>query len=251
MKRLEGYFVELRKVLFSKEFLERYRRDDKSFIRPGSKLGFTKFMLFNIYLISKSLNVALHDFFSTDLDENTPTKQAFSMTRKKLKPEAFKELNDTLVKLHYTNNNSFKLFKNKYLLFSADGSLVQLPNYPSISEYFGEWKNQGNVGMPMGRASVLYDLLNHQVIDAQLAPNTVSEDALYKLHKKRENTLISLCDISRIYLMDRGYISLERIEQFQENNAFFVKRNRLWVVFKFCVNIPQVLVKVCFLGLLV
>jgi len=27
-------------------------------------------------------------------------------------------------------------------------------------------------------------------------------------------------------LMDRGYISLERIEQFQENNEFFVIRVR-------------------------
>ena len=230
MERLEMYFTEIRKVLFSKDFLERHRIGEKSFIRPGSKLGFTKFMLFNIYLISKSLNVALHDFFGKELGANTPTKQAFSLTRKKLRPEAFKELNDTFIQLHYNDNSKLKLFKDKYLLFAVDGSLVQLPKYRAISKHFGEWKNQSDIGMPMGRASVLYDVLNHQVIDAQLAPNEVAEDTLYKLHKKKEEELILSCNNPRIYLMDRKYISLDKLIEFQERSEFYVMRIRKsWV----------------------
>ena len=64
------------------------------------------------------------------------TKTAFSKARKKLKHEAFIELNDNVNQTFY--NEAPYWVWNQMRLLSVDGTRLVLPNHKSVVEEFGE-----------------------------------------------------------------------------------------------------------------
>lgn len=158
--------------------------------------------------LNRSIQRDLDRFFtkigSSEYTIREATKSAFSQARLKLSEWGFIRLNEIAVETFYKESEYYVW--NQHRLLSVDGTRIMLPNHPSIKEEFGECSFGPNADSPRSIAigSMLYDVLNHVTLDAQLAPyknkgnKNGSERALLDKHmpKLKQNDLL---------LLDRGY----------------------------------------------
>ena len=123
-------------LLYSHEFMNRNRADEKDFTRKR-KLPFISLILFMTNIIKQTVQKELTKFIKTFSDRKSNiTKSAFSQSRMKLKPEAFIELNNRLVDEFYTDNIIKKW--NGFRLCAIDGSKLILPTHSKeLMEKFG------------------------------------------------------------------------------------------------------------------
>ena len=95
--RYTGFLGELKTHIFSEGFKERYRQSPKNFLRQRC-LPFTIIVLFLLNMVKRSLQDELDEFFRFMSDNpvaiRVVRKSAWTQARKKLKYEAFIELND-------------------------------------------------------------------------------------------------------------------------------------------------------------
>jgi hypothetical protein len=184
-------------------------------------------------LPKKSIAIELLKF-SSFLLKNV-TKAAITKARAKLSPDAFKEVNYTLVKEFYTDNNVKKFYG--FNLVAIDGSLMELPlNSPSIKEKYGTISNQTDYEKPMARSSSAFDLLNGITLDAILDPYTASEKDLAIRHIQQ---IVEMnLQHSFLFIFDRGYPSLELIIYLIKNGVNFVMRSNT----KFLKEVNEVVV---------
>lgn len=200
MKTGDNTFKRINNKINSIEFMKRNRYTNKNFTRKR-KLPFASLILFMINLVKQTLQKELTNFMSliSSSRENI-TKSAFSQSRKKLKAEAFIELNDTLVESFYENDD-YKKWKG-FRLLAIDGTCLTLPQSDEIIKDFGFAKNNVNPEsiIPMAKISSFYDLLNGIIIDSQIDQYKIDEFmlALGHLDKARKKDLI---------ILDRGYVA--------------------------------------------
>jgi hypothetical protein len=151
-----------------------------------------------------SLQRDLDRFFKeatqSDFNIREATKGAFTQARAKLKPEAFKHLNETAVNDFY-EGAEYYVWHNMRLL-AVDGTRLVLPNHPTVVEEFGVHQFGPKADSPRSLAmgSLLYDPLNLVTIDSQIAPYASSERDLLMEHLDKVNT-------GDMLLLDRGYPS--------------------------------------------
>lgn len=200
MKKGTDTFKKINNEINSIEFMKRNRYANKDFTRKR-KLPFVSLIFFMINLVKQTLQKELTNFISliSSSKENI-TKSAFSQSRRKLKAEAFIELNDTLVESFYKNDD-FKKWKG-FRLLAIDGTCLTLPQSNEIIKDFGFAKNNLDPEsvIPMAKVSSFYDLLNGIIIDSQIDQYKISEFmlALAHLDKVGKRDLI---------IYDRGYAS--------------------------------------------
>lgn len=155
--------------------------------------------------------------FNKDLNLKSFTKSAFVQYRKKIKPELFKHLSDTIVNEFYTDNEEgIKLWRG-FRLLGVDGSRLTLPITTELKKIYGETKNQSDTGVVQSRVSVLYDVINNYVIEGVLSPLKIGEGKLaikHLLHVK-ENDLV---------IYDRGYPSFNLMYEHLKLNSNFLMR---------------------------
>ena len=191
-----------------------------AFSKP-KKLSFLHVILFLLQLPKKSLSVELEDFYDElKSPELICTKSALSQARYKLKEDFFEKWNKELVKSYYTDNDEGVMLWNGFQLHGVDGTTAYLPTNELIKERFGVHTNQHHVGVPMARILGRYDLLNHIVVDAEIAPirqgeNVMAIDQLDQLHDK----------VLSIY--DRNFAAFEVIYEHQKRNLPFLIRSNL------------------------
>lgn len=151
--------------------------------------------------LQRELDSFSKELMGSDFNIRSVTKGALSQARAKLKPEAFKELNQDVVS-HFYDGAPYQVWHGHRLL-AVDGSRLMLPKHESTIKEFGEYSLGPNPNMKscMAMASLLYDPVNLITLDAQLAPYASSErDLLYKhLEYVKEGDLL---------LLDRGYAGL-------------------------------------------
>lgn len=198
IKKGDNVFKRVKNKINSIEFMKRNRNSEKDFTR-NRKLPFVSLIFFMINLIKQTLQKELTNFISLiSSNKESITKSAFSQSRRKLKAEAFIELNNTLVESFYEDGN-YKKWKG-FRLLGIDGTCLALPQSNEIIKDFGFAKNNVNPEsiMPMATISSFYDLLNGIIIDSQIDEYKISEFmlALAHLDKARKNDLI---------IFDRGY----------------------------------------------
>lgn len=206
-------------MIHSEDFKERYRVSEKDFTR-NRVLTFVGLVVSQLNLMSKSLSVEVSRFVERFINLGKDySKQAYSQCRRKLQAEAFIALNRELVGQYY-GDGDYRRWQN-YLLLAIDGSLLQLPESPELTLSFGLAENKGK-SMPMGRSSLLYDVENELVLDAQLKPYTTGEQemALTHLDYLQELSLPARC----LLLFDRGYPSLWLLACLQSRKLGFVMR---------------------------
>ena len=155
--------------------------------------------------IKSSLQRELDSFFktvlSTDYNIRAVTKGALSQSRSKLKPEAFKEINEVACSSFYSGAPYNKWHGHR--LLSVDGSRLHLPNHPSVKEEFGEYLvgRNGSTPVSMALASLLYDPLNLLTLDSQIGPWSESEQSMFLKHMDKLQP-------GDLLLADRGYPSI-------------------------------------------
>ena len=155
--------------------------------------------------VKSSLQRKLDSFFkavlSTDYNIRSVTKGALSQFRSKLKPEAFKEINDVACSSFYSGAPYQK--RHGHRLLSVDGSRLHLPNHPSIKEEFGEHLVGCNATAPVSMAliSMLYDPLNLLTLDSQIGALSQSDCSLWIKHMDKLQG-------GDLLLADRGYPSI-------------------------------------------
>lgn len=189
----------IKNKVFSKEFMLSSRYHKKDFTR-NRKFPFSSLILFMLNLVKDTLQKELTNFMYIISNPSDTikkiSKSAFSQSRSKLRPEAFIELNDTLVHEFYEDDD-FLTWKN-FRLVSMDGSTCQLPHSNELGNYFGYTNNSYGICFPIAKISTLYDLLNGIIIDSQIAPYKTAELDLAIKHsdKLKQNDLL---------ILDRGY----------------------------------------------
>ena len=209
-------------MIATEDFKSEHRLNKQDFTR-NRIIGFYSLVVGQIKGFIKSLSVELNNMLVSFKNEGVYSKQAFSEARQKLRHSAFIALNTNFMQRYYACPNNYKTFRDKYVLLAIDGSLCQLSQSESAIAHFGTSSNQTDKQMAMGKASVMYDVLNHIVVDSQLAHYKQDEHSLYDLHRASEINYFSN-EISKIYLMDRNYPSFKKMLELNQQGDFFVIR---------------------------
>jgi len=171
--------------------------------------------------IKSSLQRELDSFFktvsSTDYNIRAVTEGALSQSRNKLKPEAFKGINDVACSSFYSGA-PYKRWPGHRLL-SVDGSRLHLPNHPGIKEEFGEHLAGCDASAPVSMAliSLLYDPLNLLTLDSQIGAWSESEQSLSLKHTDRLQP-------GDLLLADRVYPSVYLFYLFRSKGVEFCFR---------------------------
>ena len=148
------------------------------------------------------------------------TKSAFSRCRSKLKPEAFIELNQVGLRSFYSNA-PWRSWQGLRLL-AIDGSTAVLPKHQSIIKEFGTTNFGPYADSPrsVARTSVLYDVLNLTVLDAQIDKYDQSERQMARKH-------FDVVEPGKdLLLFDRGYPSLGLMFEMQAKGIDYLIRMR-------------------------
>ncbi len=175
--------------------MEEYRTSEKAFTR-NRKLPFVTLVLVQLNMLKRSLQKELVHFYDLIKSPVHITKSAFSQSRKQLKPEAFLDLNDTLVNGYYDEYEYQTWYGHR--LLAIDGSTLNLPHSGEIVAYFGIQKNQTEIPLAMARISTCYDLLNEIIVEPAIAPYETSEYELAVQHLEKLGK-------GDIVIFDRGY----------------------------------------------
>lgn len=183
----------IKNTINSMGFMRSNRVSKKDFTR-NRKLPFVPLICFMLSSIKHTLQKELTQFINQISKFSNISKSAFCQQRVKLKPKAFLELNDVLVREFYSDNIINKW--NGFRLLAIDGSSLELPSSPETLSEFG-YNNSENM-TSMAKISTFFDLLNNICIEGEIAPNKTDEYsmALKHLEKSSKKDLI---------LFDRGF----------------------------------------------
>lgn len=192
----------MKKKLTSKEFIVRHRVKQTDFTRERN-LPFHKVFFLLINFLTKSLQAELDNFFKVLLNKEIPvnkvTKGAFSLARKKLRHEAFIELDKDQIDYFYQNTD-YKT-SHGFRLLGIDGSTARLPYSTEIVEKYGI-HDVSETGIPIiyARLSQAYDVLNNLTVDARLSTYDDNEHNLSLQHA-------AIFKAGDLVLYDRNYAS--------------------------------------------
>ena len=181
-----------KKNIDSEAFLQQARRSERDFTRERA-LPLQRLVPLLLNFRKGTNRDELEQFFETITDDPTSvtpvSEAAFCRARQKLKPEAL-ALNNVLLDSPISWSHS-----------SVGGgcvcwrSMVRLALILAIEEYFG--KPSGS-GVPLARFSQLFDVLNNQILQADMVPYATGERELaaeYLLYSRPDD----------LFLYDRGY----------------------------------------------
>lgn len=186
------------KLITNDEFIARSRMKKSDFTR-NRKLDFSTVVSLIMSIMTKPIHAELCSSFQR-LKKGVPqpTQQSFSEARQKIHYEAFQEIFQQGVRMGLSVNDG-KTFRG-YRLLAMDGSTIPLKKSDELQEYFAQTTPVANA--VYGRISCVYDVLNHMILYAQLAPFQKGERFLASNSiDKIENNVSG----KFIYLMDRGY----------------------------------------------
>lgn len=136
----------------------------------------------------------------------------------KIKHEGYIELNDRLLEEYYQQEH--KLYKG-YRVLGIDGSKIELPHGSEIQSTFGSINHNERM-INVSWSTVVYDLLNNQVIDSKLNKYGSSEReyAIEQFKNIKQNNK----QRKDIIVADRGFPSLELFVELKRMGYDFVIR---------------------------
>lgn len=208
----EKFIYELTKTIDNEQFVSRSKDGRKGFTR-NRKIHFIHLIVLLTQGLVRSLQRELNSFYQqiqgSEFSIQHVSKSAFTHSRRKLKPEAFKELNQVGTNSFY--QNAPYLTWLGFRLLSIDGTKLVLPKHKSIEDEFGTVNFGPYADSPRSMAilSTLYDVLNLLTLDAQLGGYKTSEKELALRHLERVRPGKDLL------LLDRGYPGLALMFELQ------------------------------------
>ena len=160
-----------------------------------------------------SLSQELFSYYQS-LKTKVPTRSAFIQARSKLKPEAFQYLLNEF-------NNAFpfaKTFRGLHLI-ACDGTDSNIPALAEDGESFISY-NSGKGGYYQNHLVACYDLLEKRYTDAILQPRKKMKESQACCRLVDRNPVPGKC----LFIMDRGFFSLNLLAHVQKNDQFFLLR---------------------------
>jgi len=199
-------------------FVERVKTIPSAFTRIR-KMPFCDTMWFIMSCTNRSVQTELDDYFQKKGTESV-SRQAFAKKREEVKPEAFVELNDLLIQKFESEDTEIATYCG-YRLFGVDGTLIDLPNTTAMREQFGYSTNSSDRQYAKGLAITAFDVLNKLTIFAKL----------YRYDDSEKRRIHDIVDVfaetytqKSIWLLDRGYPSLDLFARFEQNKQNYVIR---------------------------
>jgi hypothetical protein len=190
------------------------------FTREGNnKVDFKSTILFMLNFVRRSIQFELDQFFELfHKGELVISKQGFSAARRKIKPEAFIELNRTIVDWFY-NRNDYKTFMG-YRLCAIDASIFEINNSKRLRDAYNYAKGT-SVELARAMASCIYDIENNMIVKAIITKFSAGERGVAV-------QLIEMLKASGskndLLLFDRGYPSIDFFFYLEKSNIKFVIR---------------------------
>lgn len=219
---MKKYLDNLLKAVYdrvkSERFKESHRMQKKDFTR-NRKLNFSEVVLLILKGGKNGLEAGIHTFLSEiHHDMETYSKAAFCKARQKIHPDAFKELFQLTVAQFY-REVPFKTFRG-YRLLAIDGTDLNLPNTSDLLEIYGSeaFRHGSQV---QSQCSCLYDVLNHVILDGEMAPHNENERVLAVSHLEKLGTMQGE---KELLLMDRGYPSEQLMRTMEEKGFKYLMR---------------------------
>lgn len=216
----------IEKIICETDFIDRHRNSPKFFIRDRI-LSFQILILFLINFVKGSYQDELDNFFKHikgyKVARRIVTKSALSKARKKIKYQAFIEMNKQ--QIEFFNTEFQPRTWHGYHLMAFDGSTVRLPHAKEIINHFGAWPVRNGKDCPLARLSQMYDTLNKISIDAIISPKAIGERELAAKHCQHLQT-------DHLVLLDRGYPAFWLFKLIIMSGAQFCARipNTSWLV---------------------
>lgn len=199
----------------------RSKQREQDFSR-NRKMTFKDLMWLMLGMDKESTQSALARHFAKAEATTHISQQAFSLARKKVRWEAFRELFQTSVIGSY--NEDLEDWRG-YLLMTVDWSHIALPPDPALREYYGS--NGHKLSAVTARASMLYDLMNDIIVDAQFEPLKVDERTLAEKHFEALAGLgLDLRGRKPLVIFDSEYPSKELIKYLQDKEIKYLMRVR-------------------------
>lgn len=196
---------------------EEYCINAQVFTREG-KLGFIKTAVLVLFLLKRSLDIELCDFFDIiDEIENECTKSAFSQSRYKIKVAFFREWQEHLATTIYSSGIA-QTWRGLRVQ-AVDGTRAYLFDRPDVVAHFGCQTNQHKVRIPMAQIVVCYDVLNRIAVKGAIHPIKNGERSI-AYH------LLDACNEQTLTLYDRNFHTFAFMWAHQQRGSYFVMRGR-------------------------
>ena len=206
-------------LINSDDYRKRNITEQTAFTR-NRKLTFPVMIVLLLNFLTRTMQIELDDFFANVLDAGTDsvTKQAFFKARKNILPDAFKEL-FLMTRDMVLNKNKIKRHKG-YRILAIDGSELRLNKTKENKDIFLP-RNHSPENKTNAEISLLYDVISHYVIDAQIGSIGVCER---EYAKKNLAYFSSICDDKDIVIFDRGYPSRKLIATLHDKEMKYLMR---------------------------
>jgi hypothetical protein len=211
------FYLMMRKIkelINDLEFIDRSRTEKRYFTRDN-KLPFSDLMLYLLNFPKHTLKESSEIFFNLIGKDESITEEAISIARSHIHATAFRELFELTAKLALTESGEKW---HGYRMLAVDGCKVILPSI-LLEPYFGHY---GNEDKAFAQVSILYDVLNQWILDAQIEPISSAERDLaidhidaYLAMNPNEKTLI---------IFDRGYPGFELFEYLEKKGITYIMR---------------------------
>lgn len=169
----------------------------------------------------RTLTVDVMEFLENEkLPQTTP--EAYIIRRKFVSSKLFRDLNTWLLKTADERGIFPKWHKDKYLL-GIDGTRLSLPYTPELYKLYRQ-RDDNEKGYNLGRGVFVTDLVSRTILSANLVANRKEE-------RKAALELLTEHDFpiemqSAVFVMDRGYPSLQLMNWFHANTGGFIIRAR-------------------------
>ena len=218
MKLSQKLGKQLSSKIFSNIFKDSARKRPEDFTRKRG-MSFEELMFYMLTSLKCSTASSLRRFFATIGVSLCIAQQSFSEARQKVKVEAFIELFETTVTPMLEHGTKTW---HGYRVLAIDGSKISLPSDKKLLAYYGGLGKDKTV--PTAQASILYDVLNDTIVDAQAEPMAADERTLAVKHLNAYAKLAP--NGKKLVIFDRGYPSFELIELLETMGFTYVMRVR-------------------------
>lgn len=160
--------------------------------------------------------------YYNSMNSNSPVNEkSFFLARRKINPDAVRQMSDEFVAEIYDDCDSSILKWNDLVVLGVDGSKYAVPSTDVNKQIFGVNVNKSDVQPAMALVSTLHDCLNGLKLDVRVDRIDGSERELAARHIRQ------YCDRytkKAVFVFDRGYVSIRLMDQIDNTEQYFLMR---------------------------
>jgi len=212
-----GYITDSIEKIDAESYLNASKNRPEDFTRKR-KMTFPELIRFMLCRRKGSTQNELEHYFEQIKVDRLMTQQAFSEARMKIQDSAFSMLFYNIAGYFY-RAHEHKTWRG-YRLLAIDGSKIALPDVALLGRIYGTMGADSS--SPTAQASVCYDILNDNLVDALIEPLACDERTLALEHIK--NLEKSFRQEKELIIADRGYPSFEIFHELRNEKIDFLMR---------------------------